>query len=155
MRRKVALTARVEHPNAYHRSMTESHVVATLATVGAADLEAEHALQYKLLGEAERLLEGGNRAAARELIVQLHTYSDAHFASEQVLMRLHSYPGYAAHEREHGELLHALDNLLSNLDSDDPSRAASSLRRWLTSHIHHADQSFLDFLGIPSLPAGR
>jgi hemerythrin len=133
--------------------MTESRAGSLLPAAGLADLEAEHALQYKLLGEAERLLESGDRVAARELIAQLHSYSDAHFASEQVLMRLHSYPGYQAHEREHGELLHALEGLLTNLDAEDPSRAAASLRRWLTSHIHHSDQSFLDFMNPPVQPA--
>jgi hemerythrin-like metal-binding protein len=117
-------------------------------------VEAEHALQYKLLGEAERLLQSGDRAAAREVIVQLHSYSDAHFASEQVLMRLHSYPGYAAHEREHGELLHALEALLGSLDAEDLSGAAATLRRWLTSHIHHSDQSFLEFMNAPIRAAG-
>lgn len=131
-----------------------TRIDAPLPATGIADLEAEHALQYKLLGEAERLLESGDRAAAREVIAQLHSYSDAHFASEQVLMRLHSYPGYQAHEREHGELLQALDNLLTNLDAEDPSRAAASLRRWLTSHIHHSDQGFLDFMNPPAHTAG-
>ena len=132
--------------NAYHLFMTGSHVASPLRAVGTADVEAEHALQYKLLAEAERLLESGDRMAAREVIAQLHAYSDAHFASEQVLMRLHSYPGYAAHEREHGELLHSVDTLLANFDAEDLSNAAGSLRRWLTSHIHHSDQSFVDFM---------
>lgn len=135
--------------------MTDSRVNASPSATGLADLEAEHALQYKLLGEAERLLESGDRAAAREVIAQLHAYSDAHFASEQVLMRLHSYPGYEAHEREHGVLLHALEVMLTSLDADDPSRSAASLRRWLTSHIHHADQSFLDFVNQPVRRTGQ
>ena len=129
--------------------MAESQPGSPLRSVGTADVEAEHALQYKLLGEGERLLQSGDRAAAREVIVQLHSYSDAHFASEQVLMRLHSYPGYAAHEREHGELLHALEALLEGLDAEDPPGAAASLRRWLTSHIQHSDQSFLEFMNAP------
>jgi hemerythrin len=138
-----------EPQQAYHPLMSESRVLSPLRSVGIADVEAEHALQFKLLGEAERLLESDDRTAAREVIEQLHSYSDAHFASEQVLMRLHSYPGYAAHEREHGELLAALQELLANLDADDLSRAAAFLRRWLTSHIHHADQSFLEFMNPP------
>ena len=139
-----------ETARAYDPLMSEPQVVSPLRSVGIADVEAEHALQYKLLGEAERLLESGDRSAAREVILQLHSYSDAHFASEQVLMRLHSYPGYAAHEREHGELLDALQTLLANLDAENPSRGAELLRRWLSSHIHHADQSFLDFMNPPS-----
>lgn len=119
------------------------------APAGIADLEAEHALQYKLLGEAESQLESGDFEAGRETIRKLRFYSEAHFASEQVLMRLHSYPGYEAHEHEHGELLRALDALLVNLDADEPWRVVASLRRWLTGHIHHSDQSFLDFLNAP------
>jgi hypothetical protein len=68
--------------------MIETSAASLLPAVGVSDLEAEHALQYKLLAEAERLLESEDRAAARDVIAQLHSYSDAHFASEQVLMRL-------------------------------------------------------------------
>jgi hemerythrin len=129
--------------------MTESRA-GSLLPAGLTDLEAEHALQYKLLGEAERLLESGDGAAGRELIAQLHSYSDAHFASEQVLMRLHSYPGYAAHEREHGELLRSLEALLSSFDTEDLSRVAATLRSWLTWHIRHSDQDFHDFINRTS-----
>jgi len=37
-------------------------------TIGGSDVEAEHALQYKLLSEAERLLTGGNIDAARQIV---------------------------------------------------------------------------------------
>ena len=116
------------------------------APVGTEDLDAEHALQYKLLAEVERLLAEENEAAARDVIRRLYDYSEAHFASEQVLMRLHSYPGYLAHEREHGDLLVALQSLLSSVGVESSSTSASALRRWLSGHIHHADQAFVDFL---------
>jgi hemerythrin len=112
---------------------------------GLADIEAEHALQFKLLNETERLLAGGEGARAREVAWQLYDYSEAHFASEQVLMRMHAYPGYQAHEREHGDLLVALANLLK-AHVEGGSDAAGTLRRWLTAHIQHADQAFVDFV---------
>ncbi|MEO8034782.1 MAG: hemerythrin domain-containing protein [Acidobacteriota bacterium] len=121
--------------------------------VGLADIEAEHALQYKLLSEAERLLEAREGRAAREVVQQLYAYSEAHFGSEQVLMRLHSYPGYQAHEREHGDLLAALGNLLTSLATGDSAGEAGVLRRWLTAHIHHADQAFLGFMRSSGVPA--
>ena len=132
--------------------MTEPQV-ATENPIGITDVEAEHALQYKLLAEAERLLTAGD-TAAREVVQQLYNYSDAHFASEQVLMRLHSYPGYQAHEREHGDLLAALGNLLANLAAEESSRTAAALHRWLTAHIHHSDQAFLDFMRSSGLSSG-
>lgn len=126
--------------------MTEPQSAATASPVGLSDVEAEHALQYKLLAEAERLLSGGDLEAAREVIDQLQHYSEAHFGSEQVLMRLHSYPGYQAHVREHGELLAALDTLLRGVEQSTATSTAGAIRRWLTAHIHHSDQAFLDHL---------
>ena len=73
----------------YHAEMA---TLIAEAPVGTEDLDAEHALQYKLLSEVERLLAEENEAAARDVIRRLYDYSEAHFASEQVLMRLHSYP---------------------------------------------------------------
>ena len=123
----------------YNDRMTET-------VVGIADLEAEHALQYKLLAEAERLLADGDVESARDVIRQLYEYSEAHFGSEQVLMRLHAYPGYQSHEREHGDLLAALATLMAGIGDGTAATSAGALRRWLTAHIHHADRAFLDHL---------
>ena len=68
--------------------------------VGLADLKAEHAMQYTLLAEAERLLAKGETAGAHQVLQQLLQYSEAHFGSEEIVMRLHSYPGYHQHLRE-------------------------------------------------------
>mgnify|MGYP000150227160 CR=1 FL=1 len=122
--------------------------------IDATDLDAEHALQYKLLAEAERLLGSGDEVRARDVIRRLYEYSEAHFASEQVLMRLHSYPNYLAHEREHGDLLAALQSLLGSVGVENSSTSAGSLRRWLSGHIHHADQEFVNYLG-ERLAGGR
>ena len=124
------------------------------APVGTEDLDAEHALQYKLQAEVERLLAEENEAAARDVIQRLYDYSEAHFASEQVLMRLHSYPGYLAHEREHGDLLVALQSLLSSVGVESSSTSAGSLRRWLSRHVHHSDQEFVDFLKTSAAQRG-
>jgi hemerythrin len=113
---------------------------------GIADLEAEHALQYKLLSEAERLLAVGDVGAAREVADQLYNYSEVHFGSEEVLMRLHSYPGYQAHLREHGELLTALHQLVAEIYVKRSVVGADAIRRWLTVHIHHSDQEFLEYV---------
>jgi hemerythrin len=114
--------------------------------LGIAEIDAEHALQYKLLEEVERVLERGDVAAARVVVKQLHEYSEAHFGSEQIIMRLHSYPGYNAHEREHGDLLAALQRLSVGLEVETGMASAAAIRRWLTTHIHHADQAFIDYL---------
>jgi hemerythrin len=116
-----------------------------LDSVGLADLKAEHAMQYNLLAEAERLLAAEETASAHQVLRQLLQYSEAHFGSEEVLMRLHSYPGYHQHLREHGELISALERLLED-STTSASPTPEAIRRWLTTHIHHTDQLFLEFM---------
>lgn len=111
----------------------------------ASDVDAEHALQYKLMDEAQRLLAAGDFERAREVVQQLYDYSEVHFGSEQVLMRLHSYPEYHSHLREHGDLLNALRLLLADVGTNPVTATAGALRRWLSAHVHHADAAFLDF----------
>ncbi len=115
---------------------------------GIADIEAEHAMQYKLLAEAERLFAGGQFAEARAVIRQLYDYTEEHFGSEQVIMRLHAYPGYSAHEREHGELLLALRQMHAQMEREKSSSAtdAAPIRRWLSAHINNADRAFIEFV---------
>ena len=80
---------------------------------------------------------------------QLENFTDAHFASEQVLMRLHSYPGYWAHEREHGLLLQEFRRLrdeIASASAGDLPKQADAVRRWLVSHVNSSDQAFVMFL---------
>ena len=68
-------------------------------------------------------------------------------------MRLHSYPGYQNHLREHGDLLKALRQLIAGLDSEHAALGASAIRRWLTAHIQQADREFIEFLKHSPLSA--
>jgi hemerythrin len=120
---------------------------------GLSDMEAEHARQYELLAETERLLEASDVEGARAVAAKLLDYSEAHFGSEQVIMRLHAYPGYQAHLREHGDLLNGLRQLIAGLDGKHAALGAGAIRRWLTAHIHHADREFIEFLQRSPLTA--
>ena len=130
--------------------MATNDVTVKPQPAGLADIAAEHALQYKLLAEAEQALTTNRIEDARIAVQQLYSYSDAHFGSEQVIMRLHAYPGYHAHLREHGDLLAALVRLVGDIDTTNALPSAAAIRRWLTAHIHHADQAFVDYLNKPA-----
>ena len=43
-------------------------------------------------------------------------------------MRLNAYPGYQAHEREHGDLLAALTTLSAGIDNGTAATSAGDLR---------------------------
>jgi hemerythrin-like metal-binding protein len=117
--------------------------------LGLDQVEAEHALQIQLLHDIEAALTTGSRDGASQLIDQLEQFTEAHFASEQVLMRLHSWSGYFEHEREHGALLEELKRLRGIIASEpagDGAAVAAALRQWLTGHIGTADRAFTNYL---------
>lgn len=122
---------------------------------GIRDVDDEHRLQYQLLDALEEALRTSDVAKARALARQLFDFSEAHFGSEQVLMRFYSYPGYQSHEREHGELLRELQRMLAQVELGDPVSLADTpaqLRQWLTVHVQTADRAFGAFAQRSGLP---
>lgn len=119
------------------------------AIVGIPEIDREHSVQIELLREVERAVHALDRDTALTLMKRLDDYTDAHFASEQILMRLHAYPNYATHEGEHGQLLAEFRRIHTRLAFDDRADLAQSLsglRRWLLTHIQTADRAFADYI---------
>ncbi|HEU4521210.1 MAG TPA: hemerythrin family protein [Thermoanaerobaculia bacterium] len=119
------------------------------APIGLDQVEAEHALQIELLRGIESALLGSQRETAMKLMEQLDQFSEAHFASEQILMRLHSYPRYLEHERQHGDLLDELGTLRERIAGSELvslAQQAGSIRKWLTHHIGTSDRAFVVYL---------
>jgi hemerythrin len=121
------------------------------------ETESEHALQIQLLHSIEQALEAGDRLRALNLLAQLEDFSDAHFAAEQILMRYHSYPGYRAHELEHGKLLEELRRIRDRIEEGggiELVAEARAIRQWLMAHIETADRAFAEFVrGASTSPA--
>jgi len=83
------------------------------------------------------------------LLQQLEDFTNAHFLAEQLLMRLHAYPGYEAHQQEHDQLMQELEELSQGIrdeSSPDPARATEDLERWLLTHIQSEDQALAEYL---------
>ena len=76
-------------------------------------MEAEHRVQLELLQGLQEALAGGgeDRTESAARLKQLLEYSEAHFLSEQLLMRLHAYPAYEEHVQEHDRLIGTLRTL--------------------------------------------
>ncbi len=110
--------------------------------------DAEHHVQ---LGLAQTLCEaastGVDAALAREILDQLVAYSDVHFLSEQLLMRLCSYPDYDDHLSDHDRLMLKLEAARQRNGEEQtlaPSEAEAILAL-LAQHISTRDRRFVDF----------
>ncbi|MGB5062633.1 MAG: hemerythrin family protein [Candidatus Competibacter sp.] len=110
--------------------------------------DAEHHVQ---LGLAQTLCEaagtGVDAALTREILDQLVAYSDAHFLSEQLLMRLCSYPDYDDHMSDHDRLMMKLE-AAKQYDGGEQALApaeAKAILALLAQHISTKDRCFVDF----------
>ena len=116
---------------------------------GVDEMDREHALELQIVRAIQAALASNERAELPQLLEQLQDFTNAHFLAEQLLMRLHSYPGFEAHQREHDDLMEELRGLGETLladDATDPAEAATSLERWLIAHIQSEDQALAEFL---------
>jgi hemerythrin len=116
--------------------------------LGIPEVDVEHLLQVQILQSITDALAQGDGEQAYELIRQLEDVTAAHFIAEQLLMRLHAYPGYQQHEREHDQLIDELRNLEEQIVAGEGDAAAETraLELWLVHHIHTADKAFGAFM---------
>jgi hemerythrin len=114
-------------------------------------MEAEHRVQLELLrGLQECLARGGeDRSQSASLLKQLLGYSEAHFLSEQLLMRLHAYPAYEEHVQEHDRLVGTLRTLSDEWAAGGGGAAGDLLRHvegWLLAHMRTTDEALAAYL---------
>lgn len=113
-------------------------------------LDAEHRVQVALL---HALTDAATRKArgpkVQELLDQFVSYSEMHFASEELLMRVHDYPGLDQHHADHVTLSDKFRKLRADFASDPATLTPAALvahRSALVGHILTRDEQFDNFL---------
>jgi hemerythrin len=125
--------------------------------VAESTIDAEHDLQMQLLDSLSRTLEkGADFTPVKHILEQFIEFSDMHFLSEQLVMRLHSYPGYEPHLQEHTRVMKKVREIRENVFRGEraPSlQLIHELREWLINHIATEDLAFGEFLKKEQGPA--
>lgn len=114
--------------------------------------DREHEIQLGLL-RALCAAAGENRDAAvvGEILERLIAYSEAHFMSEELLMRLNSYDDYEDHVDDHAYMLDTLRILASRHaagDSELIAGGAAEALAFIGNHIATRDRRFTDSLRL-------
>ena len=129
--------------------MTDSLKELNLWT-GFAPIDAEHEVQIGLMENLERVVrEGRDPEAGLRAHETLTSYLDAHFLSEQLLMRRHAYPGYEPHVRDHDRAILLMDDLRARCLRGETTltlESLATLRGWLFDHIKSRDTELAAFL---------
>lgn len=115
-----------------------------------ADTDREHEVQLGLL-RALCVAAGENQDVAKvgEILEQLIAYSEVHFTSEELLMRLKSYDDYEDHVEDHVQMLDALRNIAASHAGGDPALIAgraADLLDFIGRHIATRDRRFADYV---------
>jgi len=126
---------------------------------GVAAIDGEHRLQIELVKALEESLQLRDpRERAEEILKQLLDYTNVHFLAEDLMMRLHAYPGYQAHVQEHEKLAGQLEELQRHFAAGQfaPSRElVAALKHWLAEHIQTMDRGLAAFLKASGRQASR
>ena len=84
-----------------------------------------------------------------EILDQLTAYSELHFMSEELLMRMYSYPDYDDHVLDHEAMTERLQQIMRRYSEGQDSMAlqtANEMREFLLGHINSRDQALSEFL---------
>ena len=118
--------------------------------IDASSIDDEHRIQMGLLNALEDAVSDKKPASEiNEILNQLTTYSELHFMSEELLMRMYAYPDYDDHVNDHAAMTEYLGEIMETVTAGQDSLAlktASDMRQFLVSHISTRDKSFSEYL---------
>jgi hemerythrin len=115
-----------------------------------ADTDREHEVQLGLLQAlCKAVHEERSAATVAEILDQLIAYSEAHFMSEELLMRLKSYDDYEDHVDDHVHMLEVLQQIAADHGAGKTSLVSGKvedLLGFISSHIATRDRRFADLV---------
>ena len=118
--------------------------------VSNAETDREHQVQLGLL-QALCSAVGENRdtVSVAEILEQLIAYSEAHFMSEELLMRLKSYDDYEDHVDDHIHMLDRLNQIAADHAAGHSALVAGKAAEvldFIGNHIATRDRRFADYV---------
>ena len=113
--------------------------------VGVAGIDQQHRKLVDILNRLNDAMQTGRGAdVLGQVLDDLIKYTASHFAFEEGLMRKSAYPGYAAHKKEHDDLVKTAVDLQAKFKSGETRLSVDVLRflrNWLTTHIQGTDRT--------------
>jgi hemerythrin len=118
-------------------------------SVGVEQFNKEHKQLIFYINELNNALKIGSSAKTMEnTLVQLVKYTEIHFNHEQEYMKLHDYPDYDNHVKEHEALKVQVYDFYDELQLGKTSFSLTLLiflKDWLTNHILGTDMKYKEY----------
>ena len=113
-------------------------------------IDNEHRIQIGLLNAlCDAVNDKKPASEINQILNQLTTYSELHFMSEELLMRMYAYPDYDDHVHDHETMTEFLNDIMKTVTAGQDSltlKTASDMRQFLVSHISTRDEALSEYL---------
>ena len=107
------------------------------------EIDAQHETLIGLVNLLHKtMLQGADKTALDELLLQLLEQTRTHFSYEEQLMAQTRYPGYPAHKADHDKLMQHITDLAEQFRGGDLLLSFAvmvDLKAWATIHIEKSD----------------
>lgn len=124
-------------------------------SVNVKEIDAEHQQMLKLVNNLHAAVEDRiDKNTLQDLLVELVSFTHAHFSAEERLMKEHAYPEFVEHHKEHRILLRHMQDLVAAVSSGKYPTFYSDYdvsSDWALSHIFDHDKNLGAFLNTKGI----
>lgn len=118
-------------------------------SIGISSIDTQHQYLINLLNRIHDAVNTGCSAKIVEVLIDMQTYSEVHFADEESIMRKANYPQLEEHSLLHQKFVAKTESFLDDLETHPlavSSEIAHYLGKWAVNHIQQVDNRLGDFL---------
>ena len=119
-------------------------------TAAQAGMDREHEVQLSLLRTlCQAIREQRSTSEVAQLLEQFSAYCEAHFVSEELIMRQHSFEEYEDHAEDHCHMMDLLRVIATDCEAAGTAGLKASTDEalaFIENHIGTRDKRFADFL---------
>lgn len=120
------------------------HEIPVALDIGIAEIDAQHRQLHTLLERLKQSTDKRYGFAADAILAELAIQTRVHFAVEESLMRLLSFPDTDAHVEEHRSLTEQLEKLRKRAQDFEVANGLSNfIQTWLVNHVNDFDREFV------------
>jgi hemerythrin-like metal-binding protein len=112
-------------------------------------LDRDHEVLLRIMDRMGTAIREHQHRTLKGLMIALDAYFDAHFESEDDLMRAWDYPAHKEHAQEHEVMRARVHGLVASIRScrtDLAQAALSMLQEWTCTHISETDRPLAQHL---------
>jgi len=121
-------------------------VWSNMFAVGVKEIDDQHKKLVDLANKLnDEMAAGRGKEVLGRILSDLISYTQYHFATEEKLMKQHSYAQAAGHMEQHKQLVATVAELKKKYDKGEATltgEVMTFLRDWLTKHILNTDKAF-------------